>query len=317
MAKPVVLTSQLSRESPALILVNPTAGGGRARAILPRVQAYLASQGWPAEFILTTSVQDLEMRARQAIARGRHTLLAMGGDGTLQGLVNAAAGADVVLGVFPAGGGNDFAAALGLPRDPIAAAHAVLRGQPRWVDLSRVRTADGRTRLYAGGGGLGLDAEAARYASGAYRQWPGTLRYVASALRALRGFTPSDVCAEFPGQGLPPMQANVLLASVLNTPTYGAGLRLAPDGRVDDGWLDVVFIEDLSVLEVLALLPVLARNGDVRIPQLKRTRARSLRLTADRPCVFHGDGEIIGPAPVDIEVVPQAVRVLAPRPQDG
>jgi diacylglycerol kinase (ATP) len=265
-----------------------------------------------AEFVLTENGQILESRARTAIADGGRMFFAMGGDGTFQGLANAACGSDVVLGVLPAGGGNDFASALGLPRDPLAAARAVLRGQPRPVDLVCARTGDGRVRLYAGGGGVGLDVDAVQHAAGTFRRLPGRLRYVASALRALREFTPLRARAEFPGSELPAIEAQVLLAAVLNTPTYGAGLRLAPGARLDDGALDVTFVEDLSALQILALLPRLLHSGDLPASHLKRARARKVRLLADRPCFFHGDGEILGPAPVELEVVPAALRVLGP-----
>jgi diacylglycerol kinase (ATP) len=312
MAEPMAFSSSACREVPALVLVNPIAGGGRAGVYSPRIQRLFEAIHFPAEFVLTESAEELEVRAKYAIARGHKLLLAMGGDGTFQGLANAAFGADVVLGVLPAGGGNDFAAALGLPRDPVAAAHAVVRGQPRWVDLVRARTGDGRERLYVGGGGVGLDAEAARYASGVYRGWPGTLRYMASALRALRRFAPLMVRAEFPGSDLPAVEAKILLAGILNTPTYGAGLRLAPGAEIHDGLLNAVMVEELSLFEVLALLSQVAQSGNVRIPQVKRFCAPRVRLTADRHCSFHGDGEILGPAPVEVEVVPRAVRVLAP-----
>jgi diacylglycerol kinase (ATP) len=239
-------------------------------------------------------------------------LLAMGGDGTFQALVNAAFGADVLLGVLPSGGGNDFAAALGLPSDPSKAAEAILRGKPRSADLVKVRTAEGRTRLYAGGGGIGLDAEAARYARGPYRNLPGRFRYIASALRALARYQPFGLRIDFPGSDLAPREGKALLATVLNTPTYGAGVRLAPEAAFDDGMLDVVMIEGLSKIGVLALLPRLMGSGELRTSSVKRWKARRVRIAADRPCLFHGDGEIIGPAPVEIEVIPGAVHVLAP-----
>jgi diacylglycerol kinase (ATP) len=308
----VVDLSVISREIPAVVFVNPLAGAGRAGSYLLRVREVFEAHKIPAEFLLTESAQDLESRARGAIADGRRLLLAMGGDGTFQGLANVACGSDILLGVLPAGGGNDFASALGLPKDPVAAARAVLRGQPRYVDLLRARMDDGCDRLYAGGGGVGLDVDAAQHAAGAYRRVPGRLRYIASALRALREFTPLRVRAEFPGSDLPAIEAKVLLAAVLNTPTYGAGLRLAPDAQIDDGWLDVAFVEDLSALQVLALLPRLWKSGHLPNSHVKRTRARRVRLLTDRRCFFHGDGEILGPAPVEIEVVPRAVRVLGP-----
>jgi diacylglycerol kinase (ATP) len=312
MASQVDLSTIASREFPAVVFVNPAAGGGRARAYLPRIRNIFEAHALPAEFVMTKSAEELEAGARERIVRKRRLLLAMGGDGTFQGLANAAFGSDILLGILPAGGGNDFAVALGLPENPIAAAEAILRGQPRWVDLVRVRTADGRERLYVGGGGVGLDAEATGYANGAFRRLPGRLRYVAAALRALRGFAPLQVRAEFPESELPPIESKVLLAGVLNTPTYGAGLRLAPNAQISDGWIDAVFVDDLSLWGVLKLLPRLMRSGDLRIPEVTRIRAKRVRLLTDRPCMFHGDGEIIGPVPVDIEVVQRAVQVLAP-----
>jgi YegS/Rv2252/BmrU family lipid kinase len=305
-------TPGVSRVSPAVVFVNPAAGGGRARVCLPRIQKLFESLRIDAQFVMTNSPGELESSAQNAILQGQQLLLAMGGDGTFQALANAAFGAEVVLGIIPIGGGNDFAAALGLPSDPLKAAEVVLCGQPRLVDLLRVRTAEGPTRLYAGGGGIGLDAEAARYASGAYRHLPGRLRYIASALRALAGYVPLEVRVDFPGSDLPPFEAKSLLAAVLNSPTYGAGLRLAPDAAVDDGSLHVVLIENLSFLGVLALLPRLMGSGELKTSRVKRWRARRVRLTTDRPCLFHGDGEILGPTPVEIEVVPKAMRVLAP-----
>jgi diacylglycerol kinase (ATP) len=308
----VIDLSVISREAPAVVFVNPLAGGGRAGSHLLRVREQFDRERIHADFVLTKSAEDLESRAGAAISAGHRLLLAMGGDGTFQGLANAAFGSEVLLGVLPAGGGNDFAAGLGLPKDTAGAVRAVLRGTPRTVDLLRARMDGGRERLYAGGGGVGLDVEAVQLAAGKYRRLPGRLRYVASALRALRDFKPLRVRAEFPGSELPPIEARVLLAAALNTPTYGAGLRLAPDARMDDHWLDLAFVADLSATQVLGLLPGLLKSGNLPSSHVQRTRARRVRLVTHRPCFFHGDGEILGPAPVEVEVVPGAVQVLGP-----
>jgi diacylglycerol kinase (ATP) len=310
--KPVAQSAILWSESPAVVFVNPAAGGGRAGSILPSLRKLFKELHFPAEFVLTESAEELEARARQAIAQEYRLLFAMGGDGTFQGLLNAAFGANVVLGVLPAGGGNDFAAALGLPGHPLQAAELVLQGQVRDVDLVRARTANGRERFYAGGGGVGLDAEAAQHARCAYRRLPGRFRYLASALRALLEFTPVEVRVEFPDSDLQAMEAKSLLVGVLNTPSYGAGLRLAPEAKIDDGWLNLVLMEDLSVFGVLTLLPRLMGSGELRTTRVQRRRAKRIRLETDRPRMFHGDGEILGPTPVEIEVACHAVRVLSP-----
>jgi diacylglycerol kinase (ATP) len=138
------------------------------------------------------------------------------------------------------------------------------------------------------------------------------LRYIAAALRALREFKPLRVRAEFPGSKIQPMDAQVLVAGVLNTPNYGGGLRLAPDARIDDGLMTTLFVKNLSALEVLAAISRLLIRGDLPDSYVDRVSASRVRLMADRECRFHGDGEILGPAPVEIEVLPRAVRVLAP-----
>jgi len=305
-------SSFISALLPAVVYVNPAAGHGRTLSCLPRIRKVFEAASVPAEFISVGSAKDLESYALAAIKSGKRLLFALGGDGTFQELVNAAYGSDVVLGVLPAGGGNDFAAALQLPQEPVAAAKAILRGYPMRVDLARARTADGRVRLYLGGGGVGIDAEAARYANESFRRLPGRSRYVASALRAFCSHRAIRVRAEFPGSDLPRMEVNSLLAAVLNTPTYGSGIRLAPEARLDDGWLDAVIVEDLSVFEILKLLPRLLKSGELRTRHVHRMRVKAVKFTTDRPCMFHGDGEILGPTPVEIEVVRQAMRVLMP-----
>lgn len=299
---------------PDLVLVNPAAGGGLAEDVLPLLQDFARRRGWRVEFRSTQSAENLAVEARRGAAEGHKRIFVLGGDGTFQALLNALAGApEVVLGVIPAGGGNDLAAAIGLPHDPLLAADLLLDGQPAFLDAALVRTADGKERLYTGGGGVGLDAEAARYAGGVYRNLRGRPRYLLSAVRALMGFHSLRVRAFIGTDRQVEINANALLLGVLNTPSYGAGLRLAPDAQTDDGKLDLVLLEDLSFLEVLALLPSLARRGELRTARVQRFRVERVRIETDRPCSFHGDGEILGNTPVEVSVVPSAVRILCPR----
>jgi diacylglycerol kinase (ATP) len=107
------------------------------------------------------------------------------------------------------------------------------------------------------------------------------------------------------------LETKVLLAGVLNTPSYGAGVCLAPDASTDDGKLDLVLLEDLRVAEILALLPALMSRGALNTNRVRRFRVESLRIETDKPCWFHGDGELLGMTPVEIKVVPKAFRVLS------
>ncbi len=296
-----------------LLLVNPAAGGGRAEEVLPDLREFAKQRGWELEICVTQDPDDLAARARDAAQAGRKRILVLGGDGTFQVLLNALADyPETVLGVIPAGGGNDLAVSLGLSQDPIQAADLILEGETCHLDAVRVRTAEGRERLYAGGGGVGLDAEAARYASGAYRNLRGRLRYVLAVIRALFGFHSIRVRIGMTASEPQNLEAKALLVGVLNTPSYGAGVCLAPDAKTDDGRLDLVVLDDLSAIEILALLPALTLRGELKTNRVHRFSIERVRIETEAPCWFHGDGELLGMTPVEISVVPRAVRVLCP-----
>jgi len=300
-------------------LANPTAGGGRGREALPRLKAFALKTPWSAEFRSAESSAEFAQIAREEAAAGRERIFALGGDGTFQALLNAVAGnANVSIGVLPAGGGNDLASALGLPPDPVRAAEMILaRGEAVLLDAARARTADGAERLYMGGGGVGLDAEAALFASGVYRRMRGRSRYLLSAIRALGVFRGMRVRVSLEGCEKTSLQGIALVLGILNTPSYGGGLRLAPEARLEDGWLDLVLLENLTMFEIAGILPRMAVSGELRTHRIQRHCVTRARIETDQPCAFHADGEIVGMTPVEIAVVPRAMRVWRPRPANA
>jgi len=302
----------MERIVPAAVFVNPAAGRGGAGRKVAEMGSAFARLTYAAKIVETDSADEFRNEVRRALREGCATLIAMGGDGTLQLLVNEVLGQDVQVGVIPAGCGNDFAAALGITKNVEKAVETIVGGKTRMVDLVRVRNSSGLNVVYLGGGGMGIDAEALRYANRRFAKWPGRLRYLASAIAALRGFRGVQVEAAFPESDLPHVAKLVLLAAVLNAPTLGGGLRLAPDARLDDGMLEVVMIEMLRKREVLALIPRLLITGALRSGRTVRMRAAKIKLTAEKETSFQGDGELLGKTPVEIEVVHHAVRVLAP-----
>ncbi len=265
------------------------------------------------DIIVTQTPDDLAQEARRAAEKGQERIFVLGGDGTFQLLVNAVRRYPrTVLGVIPAGTGNDFSAALGLPSDPVQAAALLLQGAICELDVARVRTSHGNERLYTGGGGVGLDAQAAQYANGAYRSLPGRFRYLIAAIRALFGFDAIPVKVTFCENEPKILEARALLVAVLNTPSYGGGLCLAPEAKTNDGRLDVVILEDSNVGQILTWLPALAFSGQLKTQRLRRFSTTHVRIETDPPCWFHGDGEILGMTPVEVSIVPRAIRVLRP-----
>ena len=298
-----------------LLLVNPSAGGSRAAAILPALRTFAEGHHWNVDIRVTSSLSDLEATARQAAEAGFvERIFVLGGDGTFQALLNAvAAYPEIVLGIIPAGGGNDLANSLALPSDPIPAAAALLNGEIVGLDAVRVRTANGVERLYAGGGGVGLDAEAARHANGIFRNVRGRIRYILGAVRALFGFRPLDVQITMTPGSPKPLLTEALVVAALNTPSYGGGVYLAPDAKTDDGKLELVLVEDLNLLQILLLLPALILHGRLPTSRIRRFSVQCARIETDPPAWFHGDGELLGLTPLEVSVVPKAIRVLRAR----
>lgn len=294
-----------------LVIVNPTSGGGHASRARTHVEVLLRKSRIAAEFTESKSTDHVAELARTATA-GFDVLAVLGGDGTFHHAVNAAYQHNLRFAFFPAGNGNDIARGLGIPLDPIAAAHAFLRGRERAIDLALVRVADGTRHVFLAAGGMGLDALTAHLVNGRFRRLPGTLRYISAALWSLSNFRPFEM--EIQLDACEPFRFGpALFAAVANGPVYGSGVCIAPEARMDDGRLELTLIPELPFLKVLEALPIVLTSGDLRWPEIRRERARRIRLrplhTSTRT-LFHGDGEVLGEAPVEIEALPQALRLL-------
>jgi diacylglycerol kinase (ATP) len=294
-----------------LVIVNPASGGGRALRAEPEVAGLLASRGYSAKFVHSKSSEDIRELAARAAAEGFRTVVALGGDGAFHHLVQGIRGTDVVTGFFPAGNGNDIARSLGIPLDPVEAANAFLSGQPRAVDLVRVRFSDGSVAHYMGAGGMGLDAEAAHLANTRFRAWPGVTRYLAGAFTIFFHRPLLNLTAEMDGAN---WSGGALFVAVANARSYGSGVLIAPQAKMDDGLLDVVIVGDVGLMRLLEAIPIVLTTGDLRgFPEVMRHRCKWVALRADRAARVHGDGEALGVAPAEFEILPAAIRVMVGR----
>jgi len=312
MTIPVTAFPIVSRETPVVVFTNSMADCGRAADQIPRAQQVFQQAGIPVEFETSAGLAEFGARVSARIERHHRLLLVLGGDGTFHHLVNATVGSAAVVGMLAAGGGNDCAAALALQKDFSDIPRLIEQQKVRSIDVLRIRTADGKERFCVGSAGVGLDAEAARLASTTYRRVAGRLRYILSALHAFLRFVPPQMQIEFPAEPARSIRDTLLFGSALNASTCGGGLRIAPSAELADGLLDLVLLKQLGVVEVLRMLPGLVRRGEVHSAKLSVIQTRSVKITTERPCIFQGDGEILGLTPVEIAVVPRAIRVLAP-----
>ncbi len=292
-------------DSDACLLVNPSAGGGRAARALPGVEAELRRLGITFRTEQTTSLEHASSLASAAAAAGE-AVVALSGDGLVGSIVGALRHVpDALLGVLPGGRGNDLARVLGIPRDPVAACAVLADGEPRDLDIGEV---DGRS--FIGIASVGFDSDANRIANEASARL-GQFVYLYAALRALAAWKPATFTVELDGESQTITGWSVAAA---NSKAYGGGMFAAPDAELDDGLLDVVLSSRTSRLRFVRVLPKVFKGTHVDEPSIEIRRAREVRIDADRPFTVYADGDPIGELPVTVCAVPSALRVLCPRP---
>jgi YegS/Rv2252/BmrU family lipid kinase len=295
---------------PVCLIVNPSAGGGRAARELPAVEAALGRIGLTWRTEATRDLGHARQLADEA-ARAGETAVTLGGDG----LTGAVAGElrrhpGAVLGILPGGRGNDFARVLGLPSDPAAACELILHGEEREIDLGEVQQPGSPARTFVGIASAGFDSVANEIANRAPNRL-GNLVYAYGALRALASWRPAGFDLELDGT---PFSFRGFSVAAANSKAYGGGMYVAPDAELDDGLLDVVISHHASRLRCLAILSKVFRGEHVHEPTIEVRRCAELRVSAERPFAMYADGDPIGDLPVTVRACPRALRVLvAPR----
>ncbi len=284
------------------ILLNPASAGGKAQRLLPEVRAVLGAAGAETNVVQTQDLPHAADAARAAADRGE-TVVALGGDG-LVGALAAALKGTAPLGVLPGGRGNDFARALGIPQQIGPACRTLLEGEERALDLGQ---ANGRA--FACIASVGFDSEANRVANEA-RLIRGNLVYAWAAIRALITWKPVHFDVTLDGRDL---EFDGYTVAVANSAYYGGGMKVAPAADPADGMLDVVFVKRTSKLRFLANLPKVFKGTHVQLDEIETHRGREVVMRADRAFDVYADGDPITTLPATVKLVPEGLRVIAPR----
>lgn len=287
-----------------VLIVNPSAGGGRTRRALPAVQSALSGHGVEHRTALTESLEHARTLAREAATAG-DAAVAFGGDGLVGAVAAAVSEAGGVLGVLPGGRGNDFARVLGIPLDPVSACTVLRDGEIRALDLGE---ADGH--VFVGIASCGFDSVANRIANES-RLVRGSLVYAYGALRALMTWKSARFEVELGGGGHRTVSGYTIAAA--NAGAYGGGMMMAPDASLTDGLLDVVIVGDAPRARFLRLLPTVFRGEHVRQPNVEVVRTASVTISASRPFTMYADGDPIADLPATVRARPGAVRTIVPR----
>ena len=306
-----------------LIIVNPIAGSGRAQGLAPRIAAWLDARGRVARILETRERGHAERLASTAGDLGHDRVVVVGGDGTIQEVVNGlltagrgqgsvpALGTMPALGAVPGGNGNDLVRNLLLPLDPLAALAVALGEETRHIDVAVASAPDGRLRHFAVAGGVGFDARVAHVMYGHRMPWQrGRAGYFLSTFLELLRFRNHRLRLTLTTHdGDREIERTSLLVAFANGPYYGGGMQICPGADPSDGVLDVCVAGDLSRWEAMRLLPGIYRGAHVGHPKVEFVRARTIHFEGDDGTLVHLDGEPFGAIPITIDVLPGALRV--------
>ena len=283
-------------------VVDPAAGGSLGAAALVPLARLLRESGADVEVVYSHGLEHAGRLAAEAAARGR---VVLGVGGTAGQVGGALAGSGAPLGIVPAGRGDDFARALGLPRDPADLARVLLHGRPRPVDAIEVSSSRHERATVLGSVYAGVDAVANRHADASRRLSGRASSY--GALRAVAGWRATGCRVTVDGRVRERGGCTVVVA---NSPFHRFGRRIAPDAEVDDGLLDVVLVRDVPRPLFFTVMRELRDGRHLRRTEAEVLRGREVRIEADRPLPYAADGAVEGALPVAARVLPGALAVL-------
>lgn len=284
------------------IIFNPAAKGERAVQQTSRLQSLLPQ----ARFLLTEGPGDATRLTREAVSQGAELVVAAGGDGTVNEVVNGINGSGTPLGILPIGSVNVYALELGIPQGLDEAAE--LFRCPEQLQIRQVDLLQANDRYFVQLAGVGLDAETVRQTDHEFKKIFGPLSYV---------FT----CADLAGKEHAPLhlvegsgrEHTGTFVLVGNGRFYGGPFSFFPEARLDDGNLDVCLFKKLTRFDLLRYFRgALTYGAHVNFPDVEYFKTDRLKVTTEGEVPFEVDGEFQGVCPVDFKVCPGALRVVAP-----
>lgn len=284
------------RRPPTLMLLNPKAGGGRARKLLREIEASLALAHPRPMFFMTDDVRGAR-KLVDAMPAGSRVIIA-GGDGSVQQLLPSLVAGGHTMALVPIGSGNDTARALGVAgKNWRKALDIALHAPASTIDIGELSFTEvgGRSErraLFISSLAAGFDASVTARAAGVPGWLTGLPRYLLATFAELAMLRHYPVTLR--ADGVMRHEGAVLLASSLNTPTYGAGMPIAPQASDNDGQLDLMLADRMGLLRVLRLLPAMLGGRHIGQRGVSHLRFADLEASADEPLPVAADGEYLG-----------------------
>jgi YegS/Rv2252/BmrU family lipid kinase len=298
---------------PVKVILNPVAGRGYGAKIEPALQQLLKEQGLEFDLVRTDRPGQAVELAQQAVSDGYETVVAAGGDGTanevVNGLMIASNGKKTnPLGIIPVGSGSDFSYAVDVPPDLADACRFLANGNTRLIDVGRLAMPGRPPRYFDNTVGIGFDAIVTMEAL-KVKRLRGMALYLPVVLKTvfLYGATPT-VMIEYDGTQL---SLPAMMIVIANGPREGGGFLVAPHAQPDDGLFDLCITRELSRLGMLRMIPLFMNGSHVDKEPVTMARAKRVTITSPGDLIVHMDGEMVATDArrLEFEIIPQRLQV--------
>lgn len=307
----------------AAIIFNPEAGTRSLQTQIREAGKYLERQGWQITWRQTAYAGHATQLAKEAADRTDDVAVAVGGDGTINEVVNGLVGSETALGVIPAGTGNVFAVEMHIPiPGPLAATNSLKKaskvlanGQMRRVDVAQARFVGDHKRYFLLWAGVGIDAAISKALEVDKSHRPvmrtlGLAAWLIAGLSVLRDFRGKRMWVTV-DQGR--INRRMILTTISNSQLYGRFWRLSPEAKLDDGLLDVVAMEGYGLTSSIKHVVQATLGRHTKDPEVHIFRTRRVKIETRAPMPVQVDAENIGYTPVEIEVIPGALKIILPQ----
>lgn len=290
------------------LIFNPNAGapGGNPSALLERIVTKLVDLGLKVNVTLAPR-KKAAAAARRAVKDGYQTVIAVGGDGTIEAVASGLVGTKARLGIIPVGTYNNVAKSLGVPEDLDAACELVKKHPKRRVDVGQVNGPNGKL-YFMEEIGVGLTADIFPEVKDVHKL---NLEKVTNAVKTFVSFQPPHFTLNLDGESV--VESDTLVVTVFNSPAYGVNFLEAPEASVEDGLLEVRLYPGFSKAELVQYFASIMNGKTVADTRVQRYRARKVKIKADPPQEAVADNISLGRGTVKARVLRKALRVIAPK----
>ncbi|WLD93873.1 diacylglycerol kinase family protein [Alkalihalobacillus sp. AL-G] len=296
-------------------IINERSGNGRGAKVWEKVESFLKDRNIPYCFRITEKAGHGTQLVHEMLGeKNLKAIVAVGGDGTVNEVINGLIGSDKPLGILPSGSGNDLCRALNIPLNWKGALQRVLECNIRTIDLGEVTCRNDKPRFFTTVTGIGFDGQVAQTTNESFYKGilnkfqMGKAVYILSVFKVLMNFKPSNI--ELSIDDNRKYVSNVWLVAVANSSFYGGGMKISPQAKIDDGWLDVCIVQNLSKWGLIKLFPYVYQGKHIHHPSVTTFRCKTIDIQSDVPFTFHTDGEIIGQTPLLIRTNPNCLHVV-------